>query len=106
MGRVGVRKATGTARAAGTVIRAVARAVIRAVARVFWAGGDGRLGAGIAPVAALVHAGAPVGLGVDGAASNAAGGAGGELRHALLGRRVPGLDSVRPLSTARRQIQR
>ena len=34
---------------------------------------NARLGAGIAPVAALTRAGAPVGLGVDGAASNEAG---------------------------------
>jgi cytosine/adenosine deaminase-related metal-dependent hydrolase len=45
---------------------------------------NARLGAGIAPVAALVRAGAPVGLGVDGAASNEAGELGGELRQALL----------------------
>jgi cytosine/adenosine deaminase-related metal-dependent hydrolase len=45
---------------------------------------NARLGAGIAPVPALVKAGAPVGLGVDGAASNEAGELGGELRQALL----------------------
>ena len=45
---------------------------------------NARLGAGIAPVPALVQAGAPVGLGVDGAASNEAGELGGELRQALL----------------------
>ena len=45
---------------------------------------NARLGAGIAPVPALVEAGAPVGLGVDGAASNEAGELGGELRQALL----------------------
>jgi 8-oxoguanine deaminase len=45
---------------------------------------NARLGAGIAPVMPLVRAGAPVGLGVDGAASNEAGELGGELRQALL----------------------
>jgi cytosine/adenosine deaminase-related metal-dependent hydrolase len=45
---------------------------------------NSRLGAGIAPVAALTAAGAPVGLGVDGAASNEAGELAGELRQALL----------------------
>jgi cytosine/adenosine deaminase-related metal-dependent hydrolase len=45
---------------------------------------NGRLGAGIAPVPALLAAGAPVGLGVDGAASNEAGELAGELRQALL----------------------
>ena len=45
---------------------------------------NARLGAGIAPVAALVGAGAPVGLGVDGAASNEAGELGQEVRNALL----------------------
>ena len=47
---------------------------------------NARLGAGIAPVVPLVRAGAPVGLGVDGAASNEAGELGGELRQALLRR--------------------
>jgi cytosine/adenosine deaminase-related metal-dependent hydrolase len=51
---------------------------------------NARLGAGIAPVAALVGAGAPVGLGVDGAASNEAGELGGELRQALLMARARG----------------
>jgi cytosine/adenosine deaminase-related metal-dependent hydrolase len=44
---------------------------------------NGRLGAGIAPIASLLRSGAPVGLGVDGAASNE----GGELEaeaHAAL----------------------
>jgi cytosine/adenosine deaminase-related metal-dependent hydrolase len=49
-----------------------------------------RLGAGIAPVVDLVDAGAPVGLGVDGAASNEAGELGGELREALLLARLRG----------------
>lgn len=51
---------------------------------------NSRLGAGIAPVAALVGAGAPVGLGVDGAASNEAGTLGPELRQALLLARLGG----------------
>jgi cytosine/adenosine deaminase-related metal-dependent hydrolase len=51
---------------------------------------NARLGAGIAPVAALTAAGAPVGLGVDGAASNEAGELAGELREALLVARIKG----------------
>jgi cytosine/adenosine deaminase-related metal-dependent hydrolase len=51
---------------------------------------NARLGAGIAPVAALTAAGAPVGLGVDGAASNEAGGLNTELREALLLARAAG----------------
>ena len=53
-------------------------------------GSNARLGAGIAPVAALTAAGAPVGLGVDGAASNEAGELAGELRQALLLARLDG----------------
>ena len=53
---------------------------------------NARLGAGIAPVPALIGAGAPVGLGVDGAASNEAGELGGELRQALLVARLAGRD--------------
>jgi cytosine/adenosine deaminase-related metal-dependent hydrolase len=44
---------------------------------------NSRLGAGIARVQDLVHAGAPVGLGADGAASNEDGGLGIELRQAV-----------------------
>jgi cytosine/adenosine deaminase-related metal-dependent hydrolase len=51
---------------------------------------NGRLGAGIAPVAALGRAGAPVGLGVDGAASNEAGALNLELREALFYARLAG----------------
>jgi cytosine/adenosine deaminase-related metal-dependent hydrolase len=51
---------------------------------------NARLGAGIAPVAPLVRAGAPVGLGVDGAASNEAGELGPEARLALLFARLAG----------------
>jgi cytosine/adenosine deaminase-related metal-dependent hydrolase len=45
---------------------------------------NGRLGTGIAPVPELIAAGAPVGLGVDGSASNEAGQLGTELRAAVL----------------------
>ena len=51
---------------------------------------NARLGAGIAPVAALTAAGAPVGLGVDGAASNEAGELAAEVRQALLFARLRG----------------
>jgi cytosine/adenosine deaminase-related metal-dependent hydrolase len=51
---------------------------------------NARLGAGIARVADLLGAGAPVGLGVDGAASNEAGQLGPELRQALLAARLRG----------------
>lgn len=44
---------------------------------------NGRLGAGIAPVPELLACGVPVGLGVDGSASNEAGQIGLELRAAL-----------------------
>ncbi|HEX5403815.1 MAG TPA: 8-oxoguanine deaminase [Pseudonocardiaceae bacterium] len=51
---------------------------------------NGRLGAGIAPVAQLLAAGAPVGLGVDGAASNESGGLAEEMHQALLYARLRG----------------
>jgi cytosine/adenosine deaminase-related metal-dependent hydrolase len=51
---------------------------------------NGRLGAGIAPVRGLLAAGAPVGLGVDGAASNESGELIDELRAALVLARVAG----------------
>jgi cytosine/adenosine deaminase-related metal-dependent hydrolase len=44
---------------------------------------NARLGAGFSPVARLLDAGAPVGLGVDGAASNEAGELAPEIRQAL-----------------------
>jgi cytosine/adenosine deaminase-related metal-dependent hydrolase len=53
-------------------------------------GSNARLGAGIAPAAALTAAGAPVGLGVDGAASNEAGELAAEVRQALLVARLRG----------------
>ncbi|WP_426322980.1 8-oxoguanine deaminase [Microbacterium sp. E-13] len=56
---------------------------------------NGRLAAGIAPVRALLDAGAPVGLGVDGAASNESGQLGVEIREAvLMGRLRTGSDSM------------
>jgi cytosine/adenosine deaminase-related metal-dependent hydrolase len=48
---------------------------------------NGRLGSGIAPVRALLQAGAPVGLGVDGSASNESGRMIDELHQALLAAR-------------------
>ena len=51
---------------------------------------NARLGAGIAPVVDLTRAGAPVGLGVDGAASNESGALAVELRQALLVARLAG----------------
>ncbi|ROP42252.1 8-oxoguanine deaminase [Saccharothrix texasensis] len=51
---------------------------------------NGRLGTGIAPVRDLLDAGAPVGLGVDGAASNESGGMVEELRQALVQARQRG----------------
>jgi cytosine/adenosine deaminase-related metal-dependent hydrolase len=51
---------------------------------------NARLGAGIAPVAGLVGAGVPVGLGVDGGASNEAGGLASEMRAALQFARLAG----------------
>jgi 8-oxoguanine deaminase len=63
---------------------------------------NARLGAGIAPVAALVRAGSPVGLGVDGAASNEAGELGMEMRQALLFARLLGGPTA---LTARRALE-
>jgi cytosine/adenosine deaminase-related metal-dependent hydrolase len=51
---------------------------------------NARLGAGVAPVASLTFAGAPVGLGVDGASSNEAGELGPEIRQAMLVARTKG----------------
>ncbi len=49
-----------------------------------------RLGSGICPVPAMLEAGVPVGLGVDGSASNDTGDLWGEARNALLLHRVQG----------------
>jgi cytosine/adenosine deaminase-related metal-dependent hydrolase len=51
---------------------------------------NGRVGAGIARVADLLAAGAPVGLGADGAASNESGGLAEEMHMALLFARLRG----------------
>jgi cytosine/adenosine deaminase-related metal-dependent hydrolase len=59
---------------------------------------NGRLGAGICPVRDLVDAGVAVGLGVDGAASNEAGGLFSEIRQALYLARLRALrgDAISP----------
>jgi 8-oxoguanine deaminase len=51
---------------------------------------NARLGSGIAPVADLLEADVPVGLGVDGTAANEAGQLGPELRQALFAARLRG----------------
>ena len=51
---------------------------------------NARLGSGIAPVADLIRTGVPVGLGVDGAASNEDGGLASEIRAALQFARLAG----------------
>ena len=53
-------------------------------------GSNCRLGAGVAPVRGLLDAGAPVGLGVDGAASNESGELTDDLRAALYVARAKG----------------
>ncbi len=61
---------------------------------------NGRLGAGIAPTAALVAAGVPVGLGVDGAASNESSSMIEEPRNALLYARAVGGPRAMTVRTA------
>ena len=63
---------------------------------------NGRLGSGIAPVRRLLAAGAPVGLGVDGSASNESGRMVDELHQALLAARFRG----GPLALTARQSLR
>ncbi len=56
-----------------------------------------RLGSGIAPIPRMLEAGVPVGLGVDGSASNDASNIGREMQMALLVHRVgTGVDSMPP----------
>jgi cytosine/adenosine deaminase-related metal-dependent hydrolase len=62
---------------------------------------NARLGAGIAPVRQLLQAGAPVGLGVDGAASSEGTSLAGELHQALLVARLR--DSTGPAALTARQ---
>ncbi|AQA04982.1 8-oxoguanine deaminase [Mycobacterium sp. MS1601] len=60
---------------------------------------NGRLGSGIAPIPELLAAGVPVGLGVDGVASNEHGGLATELRESLLAARF----RLGPLALTARQ---
>src|SRR5437899_10864424 len=74
----------------GAPVCAVARLAATGTAVAHCPCSNARLGAGVAPVRELLEAGAPVGLGVDGPASQEAGQLGAELRHALLAARIRG----------------
>ncbi|MFI1972271.1 8-oxoguanine deaminase [Streptomyces cinnamoneus] len=63
---------------------------------------NARLAAGTAPVPALLRAGVPVGLGVDGTASNESGELHTELRNALLMHRLAGGEKAMDARTALR----
>jgi cytosine/adenosine deaminase-related metal-dependent hydrolase len=69
---------------------AIARLAATGTAVAHCPSSNARLGAGIARVPALTAAGVPVGLGVDGAASQEAGQLGAELRQALYTARMAG----------------
>jgi len=78
--------------------RAVAELAASGTALAHCPSSNARLGAGIAPVGELLAAGVPVGIGVDGAASQEAGQLGAELRQALYSARLaagPAAMSVR-----------
>lgn len=64
-----------------------------------------RLGSGIAPVTAYLDAGVPVGIGVDGSASNDGGHLLGEARQALLVARLAGARDGMPLMAARTALE-
>lgn len=64
-----------------------------------------RLGSGIAPVAAYLEAGVPVGIGVDGSASNDGAHLLGETRQAMLMARLSGASSAAPLLSVRTALE-